>query len=214
MAGRNNRKSQFSLSGRRPAGVIDERKFFLIVTEGKTEAQYFDHFRSTTGPRIMSHDGSVSKIRLVEAAIELRAKVISDKSYNEEVDETWVVFDRDIDIRKPNDKETLNEALALAERENINVAYSNDAFELWFLLHFQAVSGEMHRDVVCDKLKTHIGGSYEHGDDIFDKIDAFYPEALKRAQQMLRAAEGVRPVDANPSTTVHLLTEKLRKNMD
>lgn len=213
MAGRNNRRSKFSLSGRRPAGVIDERKFFLIVTEGKTEAQYFDHFRSTTGPRIMSEDGSVSKIRLVEAAIDLRAKVIADKSYNSEVDETWVVFDRDIDIKKPNDKETFNEALALAERNNINVAYSNDAFEIWLLLHFQAVSGEMHRDVVCDKLKAHLG-SYEHGDDIFDKLDALYPEALKRAKQMLRAAEGTNPVDANPSTTVHLLTEKLRENMD
>lgn len=213
MAGRNNRRSKFSLSGRRPAGVIDERKFFLIVTEGKTEAQYFDHFRSTTGPRIMSEDGSVSKIRLVEAAIDLRAKVITDKSYNSEVDETWVVFDRDIDIQKPNDKETFNQALALAERNNIDVAYSNDAFELWFLLHFQTVSGEMHRDVVCDKLKGHLG-SYEHGDDIFDKLDALYPEALKRAQQMLRAAEGTNPVDANPSTTVHLLTEKLRENMD
>ena len=213
MAGRNNRRSKFSLSGRRPAGVIDERKFFLIVTEGKTEAQYFDHFRSTTGPRIMSEDGSVSKIRLVEAAIDLRAKVIADKSYNSEVDETWVVFDRDIDIQKPNDKETFNEALALAERNNINVAYSNDVFELWFLLHFQAVSGEMHRDVVCDRLKAHLG-SYEHGDDVFDKLDALYPEALKRAKQMLRAAEGTNPVDANPSTTVHLLTEKLRENMD
>lgn len=213
MAGRNNRKSQFSLSGRRPAGVIDERKFFLIVTEGKTEAQYFDHFRSTTGPRIMSEDGSDSKIRLVEAAIDLRAKVIGDKSYNSEVDETWVVFDRDIDIQKPNDKETFNEALALAERNDINVAYSNDAFELWFLLHFQAVSGEMHRDVICDKLKSHLG-SYEHGDDIFDKIETLYPNALKRAQQMLIAAEGTNPVDANPSTTVHLLTEKLRENMD
>ena len=213
MAGRNNRKSQFSLSGRRPAGVIDERKFFLIVTEGKSEAQYFNHFRSTTGPRIMSEDGSVSKIRLVEAAIELRAKVIGDKSYNKELDETWVVLDRDIDIAVPNDRATFNEALALAGRNNINVAYSNDAFELWFLLHFQAVSGEMHRDVVCDKLRTHLGG-YEHGDDIFDKLDILYPEALKRAQQMLGATKGTKPVDANPSTTVHLLTEKLRENMD
>ena len=139
--------------------------------------------------------------------------MIGDKSYNSEVDETWVVLDRDIDTTKPNDKETFNEALALAKRSSINVAYSNDAFELWFLLHFQVVSGEMHRDVICEKLKAHLG-SYEHGNDIFDQIDTLYPEALKRAKQMLRAAEKTMPVDANPSTTVHLLTEKLRENMD
>lgn len=213
MVGRNNRKSQFSLSGRRPAGVIDERKFFLIITEGKTEAQYFDHFRSTTGPRIMSEDGSDSKIRLVEATIALQAKLINDKSYNSEIDETWVVFDRDIDKAKPNDKETFNEALALAQRNDINVAYSNDSFELWFLLHFQVVSGDMHRDIICEKLKAHLG-SYEHGEDIFEQIETMYPDALRRAQQMLRATENTPPVDANPSTTVHLLTEKLLKNLD
>ena len=109
MAGRNRRRSQFSLSGRRPAGVLDERKFFLIVTEGKTEAQYFDHFRSTTGPRIMSVDKSDSKIRLVEKAIELRDSLVADGSYNSDIDATWAVFDRDIDIKKPNDKETFNE---------------------------------------------------------------------------------------------------------
>lgn len=49
-------RSRFALSGKRPSGVFDERKFFLIVTEGKTEAEYFEHFRSTTGPRIKPVD--------------------------------------------------------------------------------------------------------------------------------------------------------------
>lgn len=213
MAGRNRRRSQFSLSGRRPAGVLDERKFFLIVTEGKTEAQYFDHFRSTTGPRIMSVDKSDSKIRLVEKAIELRDSLVADGSYNSDIDATWAVFDRDIDIKKPNDKETFNEALALAQRNNIQLAYSNDSFEIWFLLHLQPVSTEMHRDAICEKLKTHLG-TYKHGDDIFELIDGNYSEAVKRANQALKAVGSTHPVDANPSTTVHILTEKLRKNMD
>lgn len=213
MAGRNKRKSQFSLSGRRPAGVLDERKFFLIATEGKTEAQYFDHFKSTTGPRIMSVDEGDSKIRLVEKAIELRTILIKDGSYNSDIDATWAVFDRDVDINKPNDKETFNEALALANRNNIQVAYSNDSFELWFLLHFQVVSTSMHRDIICEKLKAHLG-TYEHGDDIFERIDHNYNEAVKRARQMLMVTSDIMPVDANPSTTTHLLVEELRNNMD
>lgn len=65
-------RSQFSLSGKRPSGKLDERIFFLIVTEGKTESRYFEHFRSTTGPRIESVDKQDSRTRLVEKAIELR----------------------------------------------------------------------------------------------------------------------------------------------
>ena len=208
------RKSRFALSGKRPAGKLDELKFFLIVTEGKTEKQYFDHFRSPTTQRIWSVDKQDSKVSLVKKAIELRDQLIKEERYTEG-DETWVVFDRDIDPKKPNDKATFNDALLLAEKDSIKVAYSNDSFELWLLLHIQVVSTAMHRDDVEKKLKEHLG-SYKHGEDVFDKINDKYVEALKRAKQMLKQANDSKtsPVDANPSTTVHLLTEELRKGMN
>ena len=43
----------------------------------------------------------------------------------------WLVFDRD-EWRA----EVFNQVIAQAERKNIQVAYSNQAFELWYLLHF------------------------------------------------------------------------------
>lgn len=206
-------RSQFSLSGKRPPGRLDERKFFLIVTEGKTESRYFKHFRSTTGPRIESVDKQDSRIRLVEKAIELRGQYKKEKRYTKG-DETWVVFDRDVDIGKPNDKETFNRALELARIEDIQVAYSNDSFELWFLLHLQDVSTSMHRNIIEKKLKSHLGG-YAHGDDVFDRINSNYSMAVKRAEKILKEAieDKKSPVDANPSTTVYLLTEKLHKSM-
>jgi hypothetical protein len=206
-------RSQFSLSGKRPSGKLDERKFFLIVTEGKTESRYFKHFRSTTGPRIESVDKQDSRIRLVEKAIELRGQYKKEKRYIKG-DETWVVFDRDVDLGKPNDKETFNRALELACREDIQVAYSNDSFELWFLLHLQDVSASIHRSIIEKKLKSHLG-CYTHGDDAFDRINSNYSMAVKRAEKILKEAieDKKSPVDANPSTTVYLLTEKLRKSM-
>lgn len=210
---RSKRKSQFVLSGKRPSGVLDERKFFLIVTEGKTEAQYFEHFRSTTGPRIEPVDKQDSKVSLVKKAIELRKQLIKEKRYIEG-DETWVVFDRDIDGKKPNDKDTFNQALASAKQNNTQTAYSNDSFELWFLLHLQVVSTAIHRDGIERKLKRHLG-SYKHGDEVFDRVNDKYDEAVKRAKQMLKQVtdDEIPPVNANPSTTVHLLTEELRKGM-
>lgn len=211
---RQKRKSQFALSGKRPSGVRDERKFYLIVTEGKTEAQYFDHFRSTTGPRIESVDKQDSKVSLVKKAIALRDQLVKEDRYIDG-DETWVVFDRDVDKKKSNDKATFNQALELAKKNGLEVAYSNDSFELWFLLHFQAVSTAIHRKNLGDKLKAYLK-SYKHGDDVYDLIKDKYAEAVKRAKQMLKSATdaGTQPVDANPSTTVHILTDKLLKDAD
>lgn len=208
------RKSQFALSGKRPSGVRDERKFYLIVTEGKTEEQYFTHFRSTTGPRILSVDKQDSKVSLVKKAIVLRDQLKKEDSYIGG-DETWVVFDRDVDKKKSNDQATFNQALELAKNNGIEVAYSNDSFELWFLLHFQVVSTAIHRKDIGTKLKKYLT-SYKHGDDVFDQIKDKYTEGVKRAKQMLKSANdaGTQPVDANPSTTVHLLTDKLLKDSD
>jgi hypothetical protein len=54
----------------------------------------------------------------------------------------WCVFDRDKNIDEAqNDRSNIefDEAIALARRRGIKVAWSNDAFELWVLLHFEAV---------------------------------------------------------------------------
>lgn len=57
----------------------------------------------------------------------------------------WCVFDRD---KEETDEKILrgnvlfNESLKSAESNGIKVAYSNDAFELWILLHFENIDLE------------------------------------------------------------------------
>ncbi len=43
----------------------------------------------------------------------------------------WCVFDKD-----SFSDDNFNQAKKLAENNNIRPAYSNEAFELWYLLHF------------------------------------------------------------------------------
>lgn len=69
---------------------------------------------------------------------------------------------------------------------NILVAYSNDAFELWYLLHFQVVSSAHHRRDLDKKLGKHLGRTYKsrHGskvEDLFTLINQSQPVAIKRA---------------------------------
>ena len=61
-------------------------------------------------------------------------------------DFVWIVFDRD---RSDKDDEDIgkainfNGALTKAKKHNFEVAYSNDAFELWLLLHLEDVTPDV-----------------------------------------------------------------------
>lgn len=192
---------------KRQKNVLTYRKRYLICTEGLSEALYFSHYRSTTGPIIVSLDKSDQKVSLVRKTIEEKNIRILNGEFDEEIDEAWVVLDRDIEPLNKFDKAYFNQALELAKANDIFVAYSNDAFELWYLLHYQDLWTATHRDQLCKMLCRHRGVKYQKYDDLYKEIKAFRPIALKRAARLLKSE--TKPESDNPSTTVHILVEKL-----
>jgi len=113
--------------------------FFLIVCEGeKTEPNYFRSFPKQSGKIIFDitfDGGGISTLKVVEKAIQLRDR--SQQKY----DRVWAVFDRD--SFKAN---SFNSAIQKAEANDIKCAWSNEAFELWYLLHFHNRITAMSRD--------------------------------------------------------------------
>jgi hypothetical protein len=113
--------------------------YFLIVCEGeKTEPNYFEVLEKELqrGTVELKIEGTGrNTIGLVNYAIKLRVE--SYRKY----DRVWAVFDKD-DF--PDDN--FNGAIIKAASNNINCAWTNEAFELWFLLHFQYVNTGMKRD--------------------------------------------------------------------
>jgi hypothetical protein len=100
------------------------RQRFLIVCEGeKTEPNYFRNFRVPGKVYCDVRGFGYNTVSLVRKTIELREQ--------DEYDQVWCVFDRD-----SFPAQDFNNAIALADRNSIRVAYSNEAFELWYLLHF------------------------------------------------------------------------------
>ena len=114
------------------------RVYFLIVCEGeKTEPNYFKSFKTNVKSFIYTIDtlGEGSNTRdLVRRTIRAR------NNSSQEYDSVWAVFDRD--SFNPNN---FNGAIQLAESNNIKVGWSNEAFELWYLLHFQYRNTSMSR---------------------------------------------------------------------
>lgn len=177
------------------------RRNLLIVCEGeKTEPLYFSSFR--VPKKVFDVVGlGANTESLVEKAIEIRENETT--SY----DEIWCVFDRD-----SFPVQNFNNALSLARRNNIHVAYSNEAFEIWYLLHFYFHDAATSRDQYKKMLTARLGFPYKKNDpDMYDHLLHLQELAIKNAINLLNSYVNHIPSNDNPSTTVHVLVKELNK---
>ena len=185
-------------SNKRRVNRFPPKSKILIVCEGeKTEPNYFKKFKV----RPVIEGPGMNTVSLVQEAIRLKRQ----DSY----DQVWCVFDKD-EFPVAN----FNRALELAQQNNIRVAYSNEAFELWYLLHFSYWDTGIHRDKYQEKLsdKKRLGHPYKKNSEaIFDELYAKQKDAIRNAKRLLGEYEPENPARNNPSTTVHLLVEQLNQ---
>ena len=139
----------------------------------------------------------VSPIQLVDEAQRLRHK--------DDYDQVWCVFDRD---DWPIDK--FNGAISKARQKGIKVAYTNEAFELWYLLHFNYHDTGIGREEYKSRLTSNLGKAYFKNDPtIYDELKSKINTAIRNAERLLTQCDLSKPGADNPSTTVHLLVKEL-----
>ncbi len=186
---------------------MENRRWFLIVCEGeKTEPHYFKSFPVDRKVIKVDVKGEGKNTKsLVEKAIDLKNTEESD-----ERDRFWCVFDRDRNDKNPNDAQNFNAAITLAKTNGIKVAYSNDAFELWYLLHFHYYNTAISRQDYKNMLTQLLGHEYKkNSETIYEELKDKQQDAIKHAKRLLQEYEPPNPESDNPSTTVHLLVEEL-----
>lgn len=193
-------RSRPSKSYKRIHSFRETRKSFLIVCEGeKTEPNYFRKFRVST-LTVDIHGIGANTVSLVREAIKLRVK--------SKYDQVWCVFDKD---SFPDGN--FNEAIQVANANNVKVAYTNEAFELWYLLHFNYHDSATSRHHYGEMLTARLGSKYKKNDlDMYDKIFNLQATAIKNAKKLLETYTAHAPACDNPSTTVHELVCELLKN--
>ena len=118
----------------RDDNALVEKPKILIICEGEnTEPSYFNQFKMKTA-EVKAIGEGYNTISLVE-----RAKYWSEKA---DYDQIWCVFDKD-DF-SDND---FNKAIIKSESYGFHVAFSNQAFEYWLILHLNDHQGcSIHRD--------------------------------------------------------------------
>lgn len=189
----------------------EERQYFLIVTEGeKTEPNYFKSLVNELPDHLVAIEivgEGANTISVVKAAIKIRTKR-NEQNLLPPFDEVWVVFDKD-DFPARN----FNRAIELATKEKIKVAYSNEAFELWYILHFQYLDAAVNRDRYIEILKEILGKYKKNDNEMYhlmnDKGDE--KKAISRAKRLYRELNIGNPAAEKPTTLVYKLVERLNK---
>ena len=183
--------------GRRRVGGRPTSPTFLIVCEGaKTEPQYFSGFKL---PSAKVRGAGKNTKSLVDEAIRI-------KDESDPYDHYWCVFDRD-----SFPAETFNAALQKARSHGFEVAYTNEAFELWYLLHFSYSDTALSRRLYGEKLTEQLGRRYQKNDaSMYETLEKYQGQAIKHAHKLLASyGAGHNPEKDNPSTRVHVLVELL-----
>ncbi len=117
-------------SGSRVKDSKPLRDSFLIFCQGQTEVGYFSSFRK----RAKFIGGGDAKATVASA---IAYKNYYPKGY----DQYWVVFDKD-----ETNHADFNTAVHQALQNGIRVAWSNQAFECWIIMHFRDFRHACHRN--------------------------------------------------------------------
>jgi len=177
---------------RRHRKAIKRGKRFLILCEGQTERLYFKSFHDR-GVSVEPRDPIGDRRKLVADAIKL-----DDGSY----DQVWVVFDLDYDPTRGKEQlADFDATIAKARKVGIRVAYSVDAFELWFVLHYTYVNSRQERSYYYNQLSKHWDMNYEREGkkakfclgirELLEKDDnASQEDAIKRAKKLMELHAG------------------------
>ncbi|MCS6842249.1 MAG: RloB family protein [Roseiflexus sp.] len=174
------------------------RQRFLIVCEGsQTEPNYFRAFQ-VPGCVVQVTDTTQRGVRLIEEAIRRRS--------DDEYDQVWGVFD--CDNLQPKQ---IHAAFKLAKQNKIKIAFSNQAFELWYLLHFHYHHVAMPRQHYCTLLQNYLGSYNKNRADLYNDLLHLQQTAIANARRLHQSYNPWDPATADPSTTVYLLVEELNR---
>ena len=205
----------------RVENVKPKRKYTLIVCEGeKTEPNYFKALKESLPKGVLE----VCEFRivgtghntasLVRRAMQLRTEW--EEETRRTVDKLWVVFDRDSFIPA-----AFNSAIntCIQNRPVVDCAWSNEAFELWYLLHFHYYNTGISRTDYQRLIENNFrekgltGYTYQkNSTEMYALLQKYGDQnaAIRNAKRLERTYTGRQDYsNHNPCTLVYKLVEEL-----
>lgn len=196
---------------------IKARDTFYILTNGKeTEKNYFELIKSKKSiydVKIEYHnDDPLNLVRIASRLVK-------------QANQVWCVFD----IDNTFEENSLIPAIKLAEENNINIAFSNIAFEVWLLSHYKQAEKRMDNnqlikeiDDLCKK-ELKISNGYDKSNkellktyfipkikDAITNAKINYQKRVLQHEKQYSGNQGFRIWEWNSCTNVYMLIEALK----
>jgi hypothetical protein len=202
MAG--NKPWETSPAGRKTEGAQLRRRVLIVCEDSKSSCLYFKSFEiDNERAEVFAVGTGMNTDSLVEEAITLKHQQETERRPYHEI---WCVLDRD-----SFPLSNYARAFDLARKANIRIAWANEAFELWYLLHFNYHDTGMSRTDYKSRLDACLPRPYDKADgSIYEKILPYQATAIRHARRLEKYWRdlGERfPERQNPSTGVHKLVE-------
>lgn len=192
-------------------------KIFIWSHTKKAEIEYFQEFKNYLQTPLIMPKKEIcwTPKKLLEKVIKWKEKNVCEK----DGDQVWCIFDVD-DFYK-NDKKGFLQAIKDACRNNIKIAYANECFELWILLHFEKPTNAISRADFEKKIKRFFKnknlGNFTKNQKVFKILLPFQKNAIENAKKMgYEKYEKIIWKEAldeagNPSTSIHFLVKEINK---
>lgn len=207
---------------KRKINIRTKRKYYLIVCEGlQTEPNYFEAIKERlpkgvlTSCHIEIEGAGMNTESLLEETIRLMGKWHEETG--RQIDKVWLVFDRD-----SFEAQQFNSAITRCKqfRPEIGCAWSNEAFELWYLLHLiyfdNAIRRTEYQRMLEEQLSKKMGQPFEYtknSKEMFSILSQYgnIDFAIDNAVRLEKIWENQEDyANHKPCTKVHHLINELR----
>ena len=201
---------------RRSKAIELRNEQWLIVCEGaKTEPEYFRNLINDVNDKsnkkvICEIKGTGKNTETLVSHVDKLVQV-DDETLRKHIPyaKVFVAFDKD-SFRE----EQFNNAIYNALRSGYIPLWSNQCFELWFILHYEFMNSDLYRTQYFEKLSGIFNCSYEKAADHYNmlggmkRIRKAYENAKRLYNRYINEGE-TRPYKMAPCTTVFRLIDEL-----
>lgn len=193
-------------------------EYHLIVMDGsKTEPAYFqavkakidEQYRNRISIDIPHKNTTAANIQLFYEAVRLAES--SPNTYRH----VWIVYDTDDFPAEYIDRVPKFCRQKKSQETQYHAVWSNQCFELWYLLHFSYMQSDLHRSEYNDKLtkclnKLSKSKYNKTREDMYHILRPYLDTAITNAKRLADVNGNKQPSQAKPGTRVFELMEMLR----
>lgn len=191
-------------------------RIYIFSHTQKAEIEYFQEFKNylETPLLSLSKEKCWTPQELINKIIEWKKTEINDNDN----DSVWCIFDVDDFYKK--DGQNFLKAIKEAHNNNVKIAYINECFELWILLHFEKPTSAIQRgNPIENKIQKHFKtlklGTFTKNQKVFNILLPYQKQAIKNATALSPKEytkidwQKALDVNGNPSTSIHFLIKEI-----